>query len=191
VIGGTLHYGGSWPTNYYQGSSFTFPTSDSTTNFHVYSLEWTTNAFRWYVDGRLFRTQTSWWSSGGAYPAPFDQPFFIVMNLAVGGNYGGNPDATTVFQGVMEVDYVRVYDYSPTAAPQLRLEGSVLSGGSFIISGSNGPPEATFYIFSTTNAGSGIGDWKPFATNQFDAAGKFTCSIPIVSPASLYRVQVP
>jgi beta-glucanase (GH16 family) len=46
-------------------------------------------AIRWYVDNQLYETQSSWWSSGGPYPAPFNQPFFLIMNLAVGGNFGG------------------------------------------------------------------------------------------------------
>jgi len=61
------------------------------------------------------------------YPAPFDRPFYIIMNLAVGGNFGGNPDGNTVFPGEMQVDYVRVYDLPRVAlqsgslheAPQL------------------------------------------------------------------------
>src|SRR5262245_26550898 len=133
---GTLHFGGTWPNNdQSHGPSFTFTGGDSVTNFHTYALEWTNNAVRWYVDGQLYETQTSWWSAGGPYPAPFDQPFFLIMNLAVGGNFGGNPDGTTVFPGEMQVDYVRVYDWDavpppPPPEPVLRVrfrfdEGSI------------------------------------------------------------------
>jgi len=109
---GTIHYGGQWPEQDQSfGPVFTFPAGDSVTNFHVYALEWTSNAISWYVDGQVYETQTYWWSSGGTYPAPFDQPFYLIMNLAVGGNFVGNPDATTVFPGEMQVDYVRVYDW--------------------------------------------------------------------------------
>jgi beta-glucanase (GH16 family) len=124
---GTIHFGGMYPNNTHSsGPSFNFPAGDSVTNFHLYALEWTTNAISWYVDNQLYETQTNWWSAGGAYPAPFDQPFYIIMNLAVGGNFGGNPDGTTVFPGEMQVDYVRTYGGSsppppPSPPPVLKL----------------------------------------------------------------------
>ena len=83
-------------------------------------MEWTTNKFSWYVDGRLYQTQTSWYSTN-PYPAPFDQPFYLIMNLAVGGDFDGNPDGTTVFPGDLQIDYVRVYDWAPSAAADLSL----------------------------------------------------------------------
>ena len=120
-VSGTLHYGGSYPGNVHTGSSYNLPNGDSVTNFHVYAVEWTTNQFSWSVDGVLYETQNSWWSSGGAYPAPFNIPFYIIMNLAVGGNFDGNPDGTTVFPGYMQVDYVRVYNWFTPPAPVLAL----------------------------------------------------------------------
>ena len=76
-----------------------------------YALQWTTNRIQWFVDGNLYQTQTNWSTATAPYPAPFDQPFYIIMNLAVGGDYGGNPDSTTRFPGELQVDYVRVYDH--------------------------------------------------------------------------------
>ena len=64
---------------------------------------------RWYVDGHLYQTQTNWQTRTAPFPAPFDQPFHVVLNLAVGGNWPGNPDATTGFPQAMVIDYVRVY----------------------------------------------------------------------------------
>ena len=78
-------------------------------DFHLYTLEWDTTEFRWYVDGLQYLTQNQWYSSGNAYPAPFDQRFHLLLNVAVGGNWPGNPDSTTVFPQTMMVDYVRVY----------------------------------------------------------------------------------
>ena len=80
-----------------------------TTDFHVYALEWDEAEIRWYVDGTLFAVRNSWSSTGGAFPAPFDKPFYVLLNVAVGGNYPGPPAASTVFPVSMEVDYVRVY----------------------------------------------------------------------------------
>ena len=121
---GTIHFGGMYPNqSQSSGPSHTFPSGDSVTNFHLYALEWSTNAISWYVDNQLYETQTSWWSSSGPYPAPFDQPFYIIMNLAVGGNFGGHPDGTTVFPGEMQVDYVRVCIWVgvPPPPPVLKL----------------------------------------------------------------------
>jgi beta-glucanase (GH16 family) len=64
------------------------------------------------VDGKLYETQDHWSTVEAPYPAPFDQPFYIIMNLAVGGDYGGNPDMETVFPGEIQVDYVRVYEHT-------------------------------------------------------------------------------
>jgi beta-glucanase (GH16 family) len=114
VVLGTIHFGGTFPKQTHsKGPSYTFPPGDSVTNFHVYAVEWTTNSIKWFVDQTLYQTQTNWWSAGGKYPAPFDQPFYIMMNLAVGGNFGGNPDASTIFPGEMLVDYVRAYEFVP------------------------------------------------------------------------------
>jgi beta-glucanase (GH16 family) len=125
---GTIHYGAAYPnqTQSY-GPAYTFPSGDSVTNWHVYEVDWTTNSINWLVDGQVYETQTSWWSSSNPtntnirnpYPAPFDQPFYLIMNVAVGGNFDGNPNGTTVFPGEMQVDYVRVYDL--TAPLQLSL----------------------------------------------------------------------
>jgi beta-glucanase (GH16 family) len=116
---GTIHFGGRHPHQAQSyGPSYTFPSGDSVTNFHLYALEWTAGSIRWYVDNRLYQTQTSWWSSGGSYPAPFDQPFYLIINLAVGGNFGGNPDGTTAFPGEMQIEYVRAYDFMPAGKRQ-------------------------------------------------------------------------
>jgi beta-glucanase (GH16 family) len=114
-IFGTIHYGGTPPHNAHShGPHFDFPPGDSAQNFHLYAVEWTSNSISWSVDNHVYETQTNWWSSinGGGhnpYPAPFDQPFYIIMNLAVGGQFGGNPNDTTLFPGEMQVKYVRVY----------------------------------------------------------------------------------
>ncbi len=110
VVQGTIHF--SSPSSRAHRSHtglYRFRPNDGANKFHVYALEWRRNSIQWYVDGKLYETQTNWSTASAPYPAPFDQPFYIIMNLAVGGNYGGNPDATTPLPGDMQVDYVRVY----------------------------------------------------------------------------------
>lgn len=105
---GTLHYGAEWPNNVHSGDSFTLPSGSFDQDFHVFSLQWDTTKISWYVDGQLYQTQTKWYTKAAPYPAPFDQRFYLILNVAVGGNWPGNPDSTTVFPQQMLVDYVRV-----------------------------------------------------------------------------------
>ncbi len=107
-VNGTIHFGGAWPANQASGQSYSVATS-ATANFHLYAVEWDATEIRWYVDGILYSSKDAWTSSGGPYPAPFNQPFYILLNVAVGGNWPGPPDMTTSFPVKMEVDYVRVY----------------------------------------------------------------------------------
>jgi beta-glucanase (GH16 family) len=123
---GTLHYGSRLPANTHVSNDYVLPRRGTVADFHVYALEWEPGEIRWYVDGARYATQSFWWSSRKAdgdrglnpaseadlnpWPAPFDQPFYLVMNLAVGGKFVGNPDRTTAFPTEMVVDYVRVYD---------------------------------------------------------------------------------
>ena len=117
MVQGSLHSGSD------ETAIYTLPNGGSVTNFHTYTLDWSPGAIKWFVDGDLnyYETQTSWSSSTGAFPAPFDEPFFIIMNLAVGGNYVGNPSIpvinTSTFPAEMQVDYVRIY--SRTAPLQI------------------------------------------------------------------------
>jgi beta-glucanase (GH16 family) len=81
--------------------------------FHTYTVDWEPNAVTWYVDGQQYSRKTPADTKGGAWV--FDHPFFIIMNLAVGGIWPGDPDASTAFPATMLVDYVRVSAY--TSAP--------------------------------------------------------------------------
>ena len=75
-------------------------------DFHLFAIEWEPGQIRWSVDGNLFRTRTPQDVPG---PWVFDHPFFLILNLAVGGYWPGYPDDTTIFPQFMLVDYVRVY----------------------------------------------------------------------------------
>jgi beta-glucanase (GH16 family) len=72
-------------------------------------LIWEPGAFHWFVDGRHYQSQTSWWTLGHEFPAPFDRAFHLILTLAVGGPFPGPPDETTAFPGELLLDYVRVY----------------------------------------------------------------------------------
>ena len=109
TVYGTLHYGGAYPDNVHTGASYKLDFGNFALDFHVFALEWDATEIRWYVDDSLYQVQREWYSHGNDYPAPFNQRFHLLLNVAVGGNWPGNPDNTTSFPQKMEVDYVRVY----------------------------------------------------------------------------------
>ena len=136
---GTLHYGephgeqqGTWGLT---GQTY----ADS---FHEFSVEWEPGEMRWYIDGNLYNTVNDWFTAvqdEKPYPAPFDQPFFVQLNLAVGGTWPGNPDATTDFdKAEFEVDYVRVYqkpEYDTNVKKPEKEFRKALEDGNFIFNG--------------------------------------------------------
>ena len=109
---GTVHYGN--PHSEQQGS-YVLPSGSFSSEYHNFAVEWEPGRINWYVDGNLIHTANDWYSATEGqgeitYPAPFDQPFYIILNLAVGGNWPGSPDETTnIAQAAMYIDYVRVY----------------------------------------------------------------------------------
>lgn len=110
-IYGTLHYGNPWPDNKHIGTSYA-PSTPIWQEFHTYSVEWEAGEIRWYVDNHHYATQvqSGWYTAASSKPgAPFDQVFHMILNLAVGGEWPGNPNVQTQFPQTMQVDYVRVY----------------------------------------------------------------------------------
>ena len=79
------------------------------TQFHIYAVEWSPESIKWFVDDELFMERSPGDVPSGS-PWAFDHSFFMILNLAVGGNYVGSPDASTRFPQEMRVDYVRVYE---------------------------------------------------------------------------------
>lgn len=109
MVHGTLHYANRQRKHAYHGTNTTLAVGTFADAFHVFSLDWEPGVMRWYLDNQLYQTQTHWTSGTNTFPAPFDQRFHLILNLAVGGNWPGNPDAKTVFPQALIVDYVRVY----------------------------------------------------------------------------------
>lgn len=141
---GTIHFGGQWPNNTLNGGTRQMNLSN---DFHVFATEWEPDEIRWYVDGVRYHRVTSadWFSSAapGNVRAPFDTPFHLLLNLAVGGNFPGNPDASTTFPAALQVDYVRVsqrpakgpYFGSPSELPgRIEAENYDVGGGSIAYS---------------------------------------------------------
>lgn len=81
--------------------------ADAETEFHIYAIEWSASRIDFFVDGNVYYSFIN--DDGGSATWPFDKPFYIILNLAVGGAWVGAPDMFTIFPATMEVDYVRVY----------------------------------------------------------------------------------
>lgn len=112
---GAIHFGGEWPANTYIHGEQTFEDGGRIdTDFHVYSVIWEEDTISWYVDGKFFFkvTKEQWFSAAVRDNplAPFDQDFYVIMNLAIGGWFdGGREPSVEDFPIEMQVDYVRVY----------------------------------------------------------------------------------
>ena len=110
IIHGTIH-GPGYSGGQGLSSSFTLPNKQRfADSFHVFAVEWEQRVIRFYCDGVLYKTLTPADLPEGKVWV-YDHPFFIILNVAVGGGWPGNPDATTVFPQTMLVDYVRVYSH--------------------------------------------------------------------------------
>src|SRR5258708_20942217 len=81
--------------------------------YHTFRIDWSPNQIQWFVDGNLYETRTPADVSG--FQWAFNHPFFMIMNLAVGGTWPASPDGTTVFPQDLRFDYVHVYQLSSEA----------------------------------------------------------------------------
>lgn len=120
---GAVHFGGTWPANQHISGEYHFPEGQNINNdYHVYSVVWEEDNIKWYVDGKFFFkvTNEQWYSLAAPNNpnAPFDQPFYLIMNLALGGNFDGgiSPNPSDI-PATMQVDYVRVYKENGSGNP--------------------------------------------------------------------------
>jgi beta-glucanase (GH16 family) len=114
---GTLHFGGEWPDNKFDSTEIDFPAVLD--GYHIFAIEWRKGTINWLVDGLVFASkQAADWSTTGTKDpdAPFDQPFHLILNLAIGGGLpeGRNDKGISLndFPKEMLVDWVRVYQCS-------------------------------------------------------------------------------
>jgi beta-glucanase (GH16 family) len=107
TVHGTLH-GPGYSGAHGIGKAFQLAPARFADDYHIYAIEWAPARLDFLVDGQIFHTVTP-----ASLPAGtkwvYDHPFFLILNLAVGGGWPHNPDETTVFPQTMRVDYVRVY----------------------------------------------------------------------------------
>ena len=175
----TIHYGE--PHAEQQGTITKEGADSFSAKFHEYSVEWDPGEMRFYTDGELVLTVNDWFTAvqgedDKPYPAPFNQPFFVQMNLAVGGNWPGNPDETTDFsKAEFQIDYVRVYqkaeyDTNVTKPTKAFLQGDAT--GNFIRNGD----------FSVAEDLTDDVDWKFLLFNEGEGSAEIKdCEIVITT----------
>jgi beta-glucanase (GH16 family) len=106
-IHGTIH-GPGYSGGGGIGAAYKLASGNFSDDFHIFAVEWEPKEIRFYADGQLYQTRTPADLPAGKRWV-YDHPFFIILNLAVGGGWPGNPNETTKFPQKMLVDYVRVY----------------------------------------------------------------------------------
>ncbi|HEX2677911.1 MAG TPA: glycoside hydrolase family 16 protein [Polyangiales bacterium] len=108
IVHGTLH-GPGYSGGNGLGAPYTLPGGAKfADDFHVFAIEWEPNTVRFYVDDALYETRTDQDVPVGKTWV-YDHPFFLLLNVAVGGQWPGSPDNTTIFPQTMQIDYVRVF----------------------------------------------------------------------------------
>jgi beta-glucanase (GH16 family) len=195
-IFGTCH---TWKYSYFSGTlspaGGSIQTVDSETEFHIYAVEWTPDKIDFFVDDQKYYTFNNEHSGFEAWP--FDQPFYVILAMGVGGGWVGNPDATTVFPGMMEVDYVRVYQNTGDL---------VVCGKDYVLSNSKGVvysipgTEDASYRWSLPNGSAVISgenthqiavDWGIFGGNIAvdinDGEGSYVIEYPVFVSSNLIK----
>jgi len=148
----------------------------------VYAVEWETSEIRWYFDGINYFTATPANIEGGVWV--FDHPFFFVLNIAVGGNWPGSPDATTIFPQQMLVDYVRVY--TPIVVAPFALDAALV-GNDIQISF---PTQLNVNYKVAYKNSLADATWIGIETITGDGTTK-TVSYPATNPSRFYTVETP
>ncbi|MBR3039760.1 MAG: family 16 glycosylhydrolase [Lachnospiraceae bacterium] len=194
---GTVHYG---EPHAEQQGIVTLDSGSFAEDFHEYSVEWEPGEMRWYIDGNLYLTVNDWFTAVAGedekeYPAPFNQTFFVQLNLAVGGTWPGNPDETTDFDNAeFLIDYVRVYqkpEYDTNVQKPAKVFKEADATGNFITNGDFSDPSQlgtdlaegkdwTFLLFEG-GAGSAIIEDNTMIIKT-DAEGTVDYSVQLVQP---------
>lgn len=190
---GTVHYG---EPHAEQQGIYTLEGDSFSDSFHEFSVEWEPGEMRFYIDNNLYHTVNDWFSAVDGeeekeYPAPFNQTFFVQLNLAVGGTWPGNPDETTDFENAeFEIDYVRVYqkaEYDTNVTKPEKIFRQPLEDGNLIYNGDFSEAEALddetnwyFLLFEGGEGQAAIADNTMTITSQKE--GSVDYSVQLVQP---------
>ena len=166
TVHGTIHGPGYSGGNGIGGPYTLAGGADYADDFHIYAIEWETNRIRWYMDNHQYFTATP--ANLGGKQWVFTQPQFLLLNVAVGGQWPGNPDGSTVFPQRMTVDYVRVYadtNNSTTVTNDAPTCGNVLPNPGFELGG--------------------LADWQTYGPNTYLQSIN---NLPVHSGSNVFKV---
>ncbi|PQP81503.1 licheninase [Paenibacillus sp. PCH8] len=206
----TLHYDSVKPDGSHghdQGSLILPKGETFADDYHDFQVEWLPGMIRFYVDGKLHHEVTNWQTKATGqpeyytFPAPFDRPFYLILNLAVGGDWPGSPESEFTSEK-MNVDFVRVYSYKnlstwpdvttnpiePVQQREPQADGNQLYNDDFSEgSGDNGVPLQWKFI---TNA-DGAGSVKVIEDDQKGKAAQVTIDASGTENYSVQLTQMP
>lgn len=193
---GTIHYGE--PHDQSQGTYSVAAANNFADHYHTYAVDWEPGKITWYVDGIKYHEESDWFSAKSgqgtvAYPAPFDQPFYMILNLAVGGSWVGYPDDSTTYDDQQfAIDYVKVYQkdsYNENVTKPIKnvvlrdpdATGNYINNGDFSVA--EDLTDAVNWKFLTAQDGEGSAEIKDkqIVISTTDA-GKADYSIQLVQP---------
>ena len=150
-ISGAVHWESNGQADYARESG-----SIDFSQYHTYSIEWDSSYIRWFVDGTLFNEFYIQNNTGGT--EEFQKPHFILLNLAVGGNWPGSPNSSTPFPSQMLVDYVRVYQGQSSSSP-------IVSGGIYTLA-AKCSGKVLDVAEASNNDGAKMHQWTNYSANN-------------------------
>jgi beta-glucanase (GH16 family) len=181
--GGQINGSCHWSSNGSE-ADYTAASSTSVTGFHVYSIEWTPTYINWYIDGNQYN-QINIANNAGNTGA-FQNNFFILLNMAIGGNWPGFSIDNTAFPANMYVDYVRVYQ---DAGNTTTTTTTTTSSSGTLIQAENYSAMSNVKTEATSDAGGGLdvgyinaGSWMAYDNINFPVSGTYTVQYRIASP---------
>jgi beta-glucanase (GH16 family) len=168
---GTAHWDSNGHAQYGQSIS-------TTDDYHIYSVEWTPDYIRWFVDGTKYNEMTI--TNGTGSTEEFQRPFFLLLNLAVAGDWPGQTVDESKLPATMYVDYVRVYQLTSTPA----------TGSSVTLQAEAANVNSGMTAETTTDTGGGqnmayvdAGDYLVFNNINFPTSGTYTIDYRVASPS--------
>jgi beta-glucanase (GH16 family) len=190
---GYMHYGTVYGDKSQRGGPMRLP-EPVFEAFHIFSIIKTKDKISWIVDGYEYQSYTSS-DIEPKYNWPFERTYYVILNLAVGGDWPGDPDGSTIFPSTMEVDYVRAYSMSGGKTIPLingtRLVHQDAKGVEYCVFNAGGssitwevPGDATFTTSSNSDCifvdfATASGYVKAFLPSNCTTEGNYNLSIPV------------
>jgi beta-glucanase (GH16 family) len=182
---GSLHGPGYSGANPLSGN-LTLPNGQAFADaFHTFTVDWEPGAITWYIDGQQYSRKTP--ADAGANRWVFDHPFYVIMNLAVGGNWPGSPDGNTAFPQSLLIDWVHVYAYTSGGGGGATGPITGLAGKCVDVAGANNANGTAVQLYGCN--GSGAQSWTRGSDGTLRALGK-CLDVNAGSTADGARVQL-